>query len=78
MKEGEYMEYYNNGNLYLKCNYINGVKDGDSYQYHENGKIFISSTYVNGKLEGEIRIYSDNGVLSDLLYYKNNIQVKSM
>jgi hypothetical protein len=32
-------------------------------------------TYINGKLEGEVRVYSDNGVLSELLYYKNNIKI---
>jgi antitoxin component YwqK of YwqJK toxin-antitoxin module len=77
MKNGETKEYYSNGSLCIKCNYINGVKDGDCLQYYENGKIFISSTYINGKLEGEVRVYSENGVLAELLYYKNNMKMDS-
>ena len=32
-KEGEYKEYWDNGQIALICNYVNGKKEGEDREY---------------------------------------------
>jgi hypothetical protein len=41
--EGEYLEYYKSGQLYLKNNYKNDKKEGQELWYHENGQLLLNS-----------------------------------
>ena len=47
---GEYIWYYDNGRIYEKTTYVNGIKHGECIGYHKNGDIWGRSTFVDGKL----------------------------
>jgi antitoxin component YwqK of YwqJK toxin-antitoxin module len=46
---GKWVMYYENGQLWIKENYVNGERHGESVQYHENGQLKSKENYVNGK-----------------------------
>ena len=47
---GKYISWYNNGNMKLKCNYVDGELDGKLEKRDVNGKEEIICTYKNGKM----------------------------
>jgi len=44
-KDGLYEQYYNNGQLKIKCFYVEGIIEGEYEEYYSNGKIKIKSFY---------------------------------
>lgn len=68
---GEWLEYYENGQTLRKENYVNGVLEGDCFYYHENGKIKEKVKYINGSPEGDLAIYYKNGELASKGKYIN-------
>jgi antitoxin component YwqK of YwqJK toxin-antitoxin module len=63
---GEYVSYYENGQVEQKCNYFDGLKHGEYVLYWSNGNVWTKCTYVHGKLHGEYTSY----------HYKSNGQVE--
>lgn len=63
-KHGPWEEYYSNGNLYYKENYINGKLHGLREYYRANEKPMYKVNYVNGKRHG---LYEDYNYVGDLL-----------
>lgn len=49
---GECLEYFDNGKLKTKSNYVNGLKEGISYTYYPNGNINLKDAYVDGLKHG--------------------------
>jgi antitoxin component YwqK of YwqJK toxin-antitoxin module len=47
---GEYIEYYENGQVHSICSYIDNQKHGKYEQYYENGNPWKICYYKNGKL----------------------------
>jgi len=62
-RHGEYIENYENGNINIKSNYINGLLHGEYIKNYENGNIHIKSNYANGLLQGEYLYYTSDGLL---------------
>jgi antitoxin component YwqK of YwqJK toxin-antitoxin module len=75
--EGEDIQYYENGNIYIKCYYKD--KLGEYIQYYENGNIEIKC-YKNCKRKGKYIVYYENGNIWIKCYYKNDkkIEIKSV
>lgn len=46
-ENGEYIQYYENGQIREKVNYVDGQRNGDWIQYNVNGQIKEKS-YKNG------------------------------
>ncbi|MGB9697739.1 MAG: toxin-antitoxin system YwqK family antitoxin, partial [Ignavibacteria bacterium] len=56
--EGSWEYYcYDNGNLYSKGNYKNGVKEGSWEYYYNNGNLQSKGNFKNGKQEGYWEYY---------------------
>ena len=83
MKCGDYIKYYRNGNIEMKCKYLDEVnRDGLMYKYFDDGKpkelwsynkglrIFIKKYYSNGKIKKEW-IY-ENGKEKEIIEYDKN------
>ena len=70
-KEGAWVEYHKNGQLFSKGNYKIGKRDGAWVAYHRNGKLLRKSNYKDGKAEGVYVSYHDNGQLYDKGHLKN-------
>ena len=70
-EEGEWIAYYDNGQLSYKGNYENGKEEGEWIAYYDNGQLDSKGNYKNGKKEGEWIAYWDNGQLDSKGNYKN-------
>ena len=71
-KDGSWIEYHKNGQLYYKGNYKLGLAEGSIVAYHNNGKLWYKGNYKNGLLNGQWVTYFYNGKLSMKGNYKNN------
>jgi antitoxin component YwqK of YwqJK toxin-antitoxin module len=69
---GEYKEYYPDGQLYAHCTFKNGKVHGEYRSWWLNGKPAEHSYNNNGKLEGEYKEWYKNGKLFQHCFYKND------
>ena len=77
-REGEWLEYYQSGQLAYKSNYKDGKLEGEFLYYYENGQLWIKNNYKNGKLEGERLVYYENGQLEKTEIYKDAKLIKTI
>ena len=49
-RDGLYEEFYENGQLRFRLNYIDGKRDGLIEFFDEDGNLWKTNTYRNGKL----------------------------
>ncbi len=89
-KNGSFIYYYKNGNIYTKTEFKNNIQDGKYIVNYENGNLFSEGFFKNGVRTGLWKEYYKNGnlhsegVYADSLknglwknYYKNgNIRSK--
>jgi antitoxin component YwqK of YwqJK toxin-antitoxin module len=66
---GELKEYYQNGNLKSKENFVNGVLDGKYEYYYENGNLRQSGCIINTFKEGEVLSYYESGISKSIETY---------
>jgi len=64
-EHGYWENYYSNGQLDYKGNYVNGKKHGYWENYWSDGQLWHKGNYVNGKKHGYWESYYSNG---DLIY----------
>ena len=68
---GDYIEFYENGQVSYKITYENGLRQGKSITYLENGKIIGETNYIDGKKEGKsLETFTD--MIQKKANYKNN------
>ena len=60
-REGEWLEYYKNGEVKEKSNFKDGKAEGESINYYDNGKLKAKGNFKDGKMDGEIFSYFENG-----------------
>jgi antitoxin component YwqK of YwqJK toxin-antitoxin module len=70
-KHGYWEEYYDNGQLMRKGNFVNGNRDGYWEEYRPNGQLLWKGNYVNGNLDGYWEWYYSNGQLMSKGNYVN-------
>ena len=68
---GDYIEFYEDGNISYKITYENGIRQGKSITYLENGKIIGETNYIDGKKEGK-SLETLKGMIQMKANYKNN------
>ena len=71
-KVGEWLEYYEDGQLLLKRNYKDDKKEGEWLQYSESGQLIKKSNFKDGKADGEWLIYYESGALYSIGNYKDD------
>lgn len=67
--DGEYVEYFLNGDKKTAINYSKGSPEGYYADYHPNGNIAAQGWYKNGTRQGEWQTYFINGTTSSTIYY---------
>jgi antitoxin component YwqK of YwqJK toxin-antitoxin module len=67
--EGQYLQYFDNGKVYLKQRYLHGKLNGLSKQFNSNGSPRYYHTYKNGKEEGKQIIFDHYNANSDQQYW---------
>ena len=65
IKEGEFKEYFEDGQIFEICNYVNGKMHGKYQSYYKNGQPYITCTYVDGILKGQYTSYHINGDIEE-------------
>lgn len=60
-KVGQFIEYYPDGKVHIKANYVRGELTGDYTEHHPSGKVKIKAAYKAGKLNGAYTSFHDNG-----------------
>jgi antitoxin component YwqK of YwqJK toxin-antitoxin module len=58
--QGESVNYYKNGNGFIRCLYEKGQLDGDWFYYHKTGKLAIHSHFTKG-IRDTFKSYHENG-----------------
>ncbi len=66
-------EWYENDQLFLEFNMINGIKNGICKKWHNNGQLMQSYNYDRGKLHGIQKKWYSNGKLKAEWNYKNDV-----
>ena len=74
-KEGEWVWYYENGQLESKVTYKNGEREGEYVSYWMNGHLNVKATFKNGKLEGESLYYDEDGQFNWKETHKNGKKI---
>ncbi|MGB0806665.1 MAG: hypothetical protein ACPGRC_08240 [Salibacteraceae bacterium] len=72
--EGDYLEYYENGQLYSKTIYKDGLRQGTAVLFYENGTIKREKTYVNDQVEGKVIHYAKDGTIEKTEMYLQGIR----
>ncbi len=77
-KDGPYIRYYKNGQLFLKTNYKDGKWDGPHIGYHDNGRLSFKGKHKDGKQEGPWVWYKKDGSAWEKYTgtFKNGVKVK--
>lgn len=70
-KEGEYKQWYMDGQLWEHSFYKHNVLDGESKRWHPNGRLWQHWIFKNGQAEGECKCWYENGQLGELIFYKD-------
>ena len=68
---GEFLTYYESGQLKEKINYKDGKKEGERILYYESGQLKDKINYKDGALEGERLEYFEIGQLKEKVNYKD-------
>jgi antitoxin component YwqK of YwqJK toxin-antitoxin module len=71
-RNGMYLEYYKNGHLRLKRNYVNDSIQDTTFLFHENGRLALFQIILKGQRESVWKKYSKEGLLYSEVGYKND------
>ena len=76
--EGEFLTYYESGQLKEKINYKDGKKEGERILYYESGQLEEKVNYKEGVKNGEWLNYYDNGQLVRTRIYKDGKLIETI
>ncbi|MBL7973804.1 MAG: hypothetical protein JNJ85_02760, partial [Candidatus Kapabacteria bacterium] len=72
---GEWIYYYENGNISMRGNSINGINIGVVETYYASGKLWSIIPYNAGKMEGTEVVYYESGRKKLIISYKNGKEI---
>ena len=70
-KDGPWVGYWANGQLWVKETFKDGILDGPWVLYYDNGQLLAKGDYKNGGKEGTWVSYWVNGQLMEKTNFKN-------
>ena len=74
-KDGPYVSYHKNGQLYEKGTYKDGKLDGPWVEYYKDGHLLFKGTFKDGKRDGPWIFYWSNGQLDFKGTYKDGKKI---
>ncbi len=69
-KEGEFKEWYQNGQIESKTHYSKGLRDGLHENWYSNGQRESTQNYVNGQEHGKSTWWNNDGTLQNEIIFK--------
>ncbi|OFY91199.1 MAG: hypothetical protein A3K10_15635 [Bacteroidetes bacterium RIFCSPLOWO2_12_FULL_31_6] len=70
-KEGEWIWYFENGNIEVLANFKNGKLDGFYQYFFDNGILNYSLSYIEGEPDSEYKLYNKKGALTEHKFFSN-------
>ena len=74
-KTGYWEHYYSNGNIRLKCGYLNGIRDGLFEVFFYDGTLQTKGSFKKGRKHGEWVFYHSNSNLFKKTMYDNGFEI---
>ena len=68
-RHGPWEDYWSNGQIFWKGDYLNGNKNGLFETYFDNGQLYWKGKYKNGEWHGLYESYYEDGQLESLEFY---------
>jgi antitoxin component YwqK of YwqJK toxin-antitoxin module len=62
--------FYGNGNLRMRCYYIDGKRESECQYFYPNGNLSDECSYKKDKIDGECKSFDKNGNVYLSCYYK--------
>ena len=56
VKSGTYTEWYDNGQIKTKCNFVNNIKEGEYTNWSMNGQMNLKCNYFKDENDGEYKV----------------------
>ena len=77
-KDGPWVIYWGNGQLFTKGTYKGGKEDGPWVQYWDNGQLYSKGTYKDGTKTGPWVSYKSDGTVDEKPTgtYRDGVKVK--
>jgi TonB family protein len=69
-KTGDFRYWYENGQLHIKCNFLNNKLNSEYSEYYESGQPKIRRRYINGLIDGTEKTWSLSGFLEKVVEYR--------
>jgi antitoxin component YwqK of YwqJK toxin-antitoxin module len=66
---GIWEEYYDNGQLWYKGTFINGIEHGPWITYYDTGQLCYKRTYNMGQRDGIFEWYDEDGSIQEISFY---------
>jgi antitoxin component YwqK of YwqJK toxin-antitoxin module len=73
VKDGDWLQFYANGSIFLRANYIAGKLQGKFTVYYDDGKIQFAGQYLDDSRNGDWLKYDRNGILISTINYVRGI-----
>lgn len=72
-EKNERMEYFPNGAIKTRIQYVNNFREGTSVEYYENGQIKVIHNWENDTLQGETHVYNEQGSLIETVHFEKGV-----
>ena len=76
IEEGTWLQYFEDGTVKLKCQFMNGEKEGRLEAFFPSGKLQVTGSYANGHQDGEWIYYDEEGAVVDKMHYDKGTLLK--
>ena len=70
-RQGQWIEYHDNGNVKSKGAFKNGLPAGEFLYYSESGKLQAKNVFAENGIDAVAEIYSEKGKVVATGFYKN-------
>jgi antitoxin component YwqK of YwqJK toxin-antitoxin module len=62
-REGEWVSWFPDGQVWSKGYFKNGKRDGKSWVYHPNGQLYMKGEYKDGEKIGLWLVFNEDGIV---------------
>lgn len=73
-KTGNWVVYFNTGQIQTSVNFINGKAEGAYVDFHQTGKVALKGNLKDGLKDGEWQTFDDTGYMIGLCRYSNGVE----
>jgi major membrane immunogen (membrane-anchored lipoprotein) len=72
--DGDYIEYYPDGQKFTEGKYVKGVMQGEWKYWHPNGQLCKTINFKDGKPDGSFEVFRTDGTLDSVQSFKAGVR----